>query len=134
VNLEFLPRVIVPGLFGLLHVTAVILALAYWRRYSSACALLLAGAILNLLVALARFALPAVLRPGNDAFSFTLAFSALSIVSLLGYGLMLMAVFAGRSAASLPPSRPRAVPESDEQWEQPEPEPPPDSTGIEEHK
>jgi hypothetical protein len=129
----FLQRFVTPALFALFYITALILAIVYWRRCSSACALVLTGSLLNLLIMVGRFVLPLALG-GADPALFNVGFFVLNVLSLGGHGLILGAVFAGRRDAydeAARPRRPRA--DDGEDWDRPAPKPPPaDSTGIQE--
>ncbi len=114
----------VPALFALLHVTGLLLAVVYWRRCPSACALLLGASLLNLIASISRIAMICI---GEVPF---FAFTGLSILSWLGYGLMLMAVFAGRTE----PARLPRLDSEDDDWapSRKASGPATDSTGIQE--
>jgi hypothetical protein len=128
---DFMPMLIVPALFALLHATGLILAVVYWRRCPSACALLLGASLLNLIVSASRIALQ--IGRGDFPF-FGVAFTGLSILSWIAYGLMLMAVFAGRNEPTRLPPRIRRPDPEDDDWAPPAKAPAPttDSTGIQE--
>lgn len=121
---------VMPLLFVLLHLAALILSLVYWRRCPSACALLLPASIMNLAAALGRICLPFLLQHAEAAFlnAFMLGLTALN---WLGYALMLMAIFAGRNEPTRLPPRLSRPHEEDDDWHAPAPKPPtPPSTGI----
>ena len=100
-------------LFVMLYVTGIVLAAAFWKRSPTACMLVLAGGVLNLLVVLLQVAL--------ILFKFDWGFDAmrsvidlgLSVAQIVGYGLWLTAAFVGRAPA------PAALPRADDDWDRP---------------
>src|SRR5436309_57220 len=99
-NLLFLP-----GLYSVLHIIGVILAMTHWRRHPTASALLLAGALLNLAVNITRLAVQLVLlENGGDFGIFRVLTPVFGVVNWIGWGLILLAVFAGRNSTQRPRS------------------------------
>ena len=114
-NMDMIIVAVIPGLYGLLHLAGFILALVYWRRCPKACSLLFMAALLNLLATLTLFYFLAV--PDNRQAFFVPGIVFASILQWIAYGLLLMAIFAGRN--DLPPkdSRPsRPIPDDDDDW------------------
>jgi hypothetical protein len=115
---------LIPGLYVLLHLTGLILALVYWRRCPKPCALLLAASLLSLLGSLTRVGL--LLVGAGDNFPFFRT-PAASILQWIAYGLMLVAIFAGRNEPRRLPPRPL---QDDDDWEPKPPTSTRDTTGI----
>src|SRR5688572_25690786 len=85
-------------LYFLLHLTALILSLVFWRRYPKVCLLVLIGSLLNLTALAARTVLPMIwLFRFEERVGFALMNLALSFVNIFGSALYLVAVFAERS-------------------------------------
>ena len=51
---RLMPSIVLPALYTLLHLTALILGLVYYRHCSGACALVIAASLVNLTVTGAR--------------------------------------------------------------------------------
>jgi hypothetical protein len=116
---------LVPGLFLLLHLAALILALVYYRRCPAACGLVITASIMNLAVTVAR-----LLVQFFPEMPMVRLFTVFAMINWVAYGLMLVAVFVGRNQPAPTPFRdPRQ--DDDDDWDQP-PAPPPtnQSTGI----
>ena len=126
---RFLGMLAMPLLFVLLHFVGLILALVYWQRCPAACSLLFTGSILNLIGSIGRIGLPFVVAPGGLPF-FGTVMSGLTFLNWLGYGLLLMAIFAGRNEPThLPARSPRPLPDDDDEFGVP-PGSTTDRTGI----
>ena len=100
------------------HIVALVLSAAFWRRCPKACALVMAGGLLNVVAAGVRLVAPMFhLQMFRDQMSFALFYLAIGIVNLLGSALYLTAVFTGRSTA-------RAFPyDDDDDWDRSAPVP-----------
>lgn len=109
---RFLSFLVMPLLFVLLHLAALVLSLVYWRRCPAACSLLFPAAIMSLIGSVGRIGLPFILPPGEAFFGNIL--TGLTVLNWLGYGLMLMAIFAGRNEPTRPPRAPRSLPDDDD--------------------
>lgn len=91
---------LMPGLFLLLQLAGLVLALAFWSRCPSACALLFLGSLLSMLANVGRVGLMLVHPDGNLPF---LGFiPMISILNWVAYALMLLAIFAGRNEPTRP--------------------------------
>jgi hypothetical protein len=127
---NFLRSLAIPLLFAFVHLAGVILAIIFWRRCPTACALLLCASLLYLLVSVSYLVLNRFL-----AFNFPgWVHDGLGILDLIAYTLILVAVVANRDdPARLPPRRRRHEPDDDDDWDRPaKPPAPADSTGIQE--
>lgn len=128
---NLLPMLVIPGLYALLHLTALILALVYYRRCPSACGLVLVASSLNLTVTIARVAYQMVWPPRDGNFMmFGTIMAGFNIVNWIAYGLMIVAVFVGRHPPTPTPYRPARPDPRDEDWDEPPAALPPESTGI----
>ena len=117
---------LIPGLFLLLHLVGLILALAYRRRCPAACALLFVASIVSITGSFARISLVlGIARP--DPF---ILGGGLSVLNWIAYGLMLLAIFAGRNEPKRPPPLP-----PDDDWTPPRaPAAAKESTGIQQRR
>jgi hypothetical protein len=118
---------LIHGMYGLLHITGLFLALMFWRRCPKACALLFTASILNILVTAARVGLQFF---WVDMVFFGYAMAITSIAQWIAYGLLLVAVFAGRNDERPREARPTRPWPDDDDWRTPTPKSPADSTGI----
>jgi len=113
---------IVLGLYALLHLTALSFALVYYRRCAAACSLVLTASILGLLANAAEVGVTTFWRHDLDnVLSFTYLMMGITTLNWCAYGLMIVAVFAGRNQT--PPTwSPQAYPHDDddtEDWNKP---------------
>ena len=117
-------------LYCAFHVTALVLSLAYWKRYPNVCVLVLAGSLLNLFALGIRIAMYIFDIPFFDLmFGFGFINLGIGVVSVAGSGLYLLAIFTGRTPYTPRPPRPY----EEEDWDRPaKPNSQPGSTGIKE--
>ena len=110
---------VAPALFALLHLTALILALVFYRRAPAACGLVMTASIMSLTATVARATFQWMFSPIDlPRMTYTLFLFACSMVAWLGYGLMIVAVFVGRT----PPNHFRAMQmldDEDDDWRNP---------------
>ena len=93
-------QLLMPGLFLLLQLAGLLLALGYWRRCPSACGLLFTAALLSMLSTLGGVGLQFAHPDGNLPFIGFIPM--LSILNWVAFALMLMAIFAGRNEPAHP--------------------------------
>jgi hypothetical protein len=102
-------------LYCLFHLVALLLSVVYWKRCPKACALVLVGAVLNLLVSGVRFTLPVIFQLFQEHMGFGLFNLGISCVNLFGSSLYLTAIFTGRR-----PDRSRLdADDDDDYWDRP---------------
>lgn len=118
---DILPAIVVPGLYALLYLTALALALIYYRRCPAACSLVITASALNLTATAARLFVQFFWLPRDGDFAtFGVIMAGLGLLNWVGYGLMVVAVFVGRQ----PPARERYPARSeplDDDWDHPVP-------------
>lgn len=103
---------VIAGLNLLLHFLGVMLAIIYWRRCPTACALLFIASVLSMLASVNVYTLPFVWEGGHGG---QIAALAAIFVRWIAHGLMLVAIFAGRKEPPLKESRtPRPLPDDDD--------------------
>src|SRR5438132_5007540 len=91
-----IPVLVVPSLFALLYLTALILALVYYRRCPAACSLVVSASILNLAITVMRVAYQTMGLRDGDFRTFSIVMTGLAVGNWVAYGLMIIAVFVGR--------------------------------------
>jgi uncharacterized protein with PQ loop repeat len=126
---------LIPGLFMLMHLTALILALVYHRRCPAACRLVILASVLNLVATPGVFVGQMISVHGEGAIRMQLMIVfVFAFISWIAYGLLLVAVFAGRNQRA--PQRSRHDPlGEDDDWDRPVAAPKPRAvTGIQERK
>ena len=70
---------------GILHLTALVLSLVYWKRYPTVCILVMAGSLLNLVGMGGRIVLPGIwFRHGQDRMTYAIINLGVSLVNLSG--------------------------------------------------
>jgi hypothetical protein len=105
-------------LYCLFHLTALVLAVVYWKRCPIVCALVLAGGLLNLLALGARIVLPMIwFQHFDDRVTFALVNLGIGLVNISGSALYLIAIFTGRSRSA--PRRTHLLPREDDDWNRP---------------
>jgi hypothetical protein len=121
--------IIIPGVYALLHLAGLMLALVYWRRCPKACTLLFTASSLGLLT----MTLLALFFGKEEREKFLgPAMGIASVSQWISHGILLVAVFAGRNderPRQARPPRPFSD-HDDDDWRPPKPKPPADSTGI----
>ncbi len=131
---NLLSILMVPGLHALLHMTALILALVYYRRCPGACPLVVAASLMNLAVTVGRVVVQTVWLPRDGDFAtFGILMAGFSLVNWAAYGLMIVAVFVGRNPPAPAPYRSaRDDGMDDDDWSPPAaaPQKAPEGTGI----
>ena len=126
---------LVPGMFVLLHLTALVLALVFYRRCPSACGLVVISSMMSLSVTIARAAFQFLwLHNPENRMAFGLVMSGFAGVSWIAYGLLIVAVFVGRTPPTPTPYRSaQTLDDDDDEWNPPAAAPAaqaPDSAGF----
>jgi hypothetical protein len=128
---------LMPAFFCLLHLLALILAIVFFKRCPAASALVLGAVLMNGLATVGRVAFNYFLRDGAFPMQFFGILNwAIAIVNFIGYGLLIIAAFVGRTTPTQPrrPTAPPADTDDDDDWEKPvSPPKSSGSTGIEQH-
>ena len=110
------------GMYGLLYLAGLTVALVYWRRCPKACAWLFTASLLGLLANLTRVGLQLHFVNRDDIVvrenivPFTKAMYLTSIVQWIAHGLLLLAVFAGRNEPPFKERSPRPLSDDDGDW------------------
>ncbi len=118
-------------LFATLYAAAFVIALSFWRRCRTACALMLASTSVLLVAIAARAYLQFRLLNGDfNLAAPAVVFTGLSLVQWIGHALMIAAVFANRGRQANQPRWPKGPYAQDDDWDDPPFEPRPGNTGI----
>ena len=89
----------------LVAITAVVLAISRWQRHPTVSMLVTVGVVIQVLTSLSFAVTTPMLASGGNHNMVGLVSAGIGLVSTIGYGCIVAAVFVGRSTGAEPPQQ-----------------------------